>query len=100
MPLVRVLVLALALSHVVGIADFVFDDACEQACQDDDCGKDCMPGTSCRCHCPSAMPAIGGTEVAATVETPHSVALTRAEQRDHANPDPLEILRVPKHAAV
>jgi hypothetical protein len=97
-PLVRILVFALALTHVVGIADLVLGDECEQVCQDDGCGKDCLPGAACRCHCPSAMPALGAQQVVAKVVTPEPVMLLAYDQQAHLNPDPREILHVPKLA--
>lgn len=97
-PLVRILVFALALTHVVGLADLVLGDECEVLCQDDGCGKDCLPGVACRCHCPSAMPALSAQQVVAKIDTPMPVALCAYDQQTHVSPDPREILHVPKRA--
>jgi hypothetical protein len=95
----RILVFALVLTHVVGIADLLVDDACEQACTDDGCGSDCLPGLPCRCHCPSAMPLLGGSvQAVAKSATPRDAAPFVADQRMHASPDPREILHVPRRA--
>jgi hypothetical protein len=94
----RVLVFAIALTHSVGLADLVFGDACETACEDDGCGKDCLPGADCRCHCPSAMPALGSVQVVAEIETPQPVEPCAYASQLHASPDPHEILHVPKPA--
>jgi len=97
-PLVRILVFALALTHVVGLADLVLGDECEQVCQDDDCGKDCLPGAACRCHCPSAMPALMAQQGVAKIVTPEPVSLLACAQQAHGSPDPRENLHVPKLA--
>jgi hypothetical protein len=95
----RILVFALVLTHVVGIADLVIDDACEETCDDDGCGSDCLPGLACRCHCPSTMPLLGGgAQVIAKLATPHNLAPLVDDQRMHASPDPREILHVPRRA--
>lgn len=100
MSFARVIVFALALIHAVGLADLVMDDACEEVCTDDGCGDDCLPGVACRCHCPTAMSALGAVaQTAAKIPNPREVTAFSDEQRMHASPDPLEILRVPKHAA-
>jgi hypothetical protein len=97
-PLARILVFVLALTHVVGLADLVLGEECEQLCQDDGCGKDCLPGAACRCHCPSAMPALGAEQVVAKVVTPEPVMLCAYVEHAHLSPDPREILHVPKLA--
>lgn len=94
----RIFVFAIALTHVVGLADLVLGDDCEAQCQDDGCAKDCVPGAACRCHCPSAMPAIGVAQAVAKIETPEVVAPSAYDRRAHANPDPREILHVPRRA--
>ncbi len=99
MPFARVLVFALALTHAVGLADLVMDDACGDVCQDDGCGDDCLPGDACRCHCPSTMPLLGPTELTTTkVDRQRDLVPAWAHQRLHASPDPREILHVPKLA--
>jgi hypothetical protein len=98
-PLARVLVFALALSHTAGLADIVFDDACEEECEDDGCADDCMPGQPCRCHCPSATPLLSGAAASTiALDTSHEVA-TGERVRAHADPDPREILHVPRRDA-
>lgn len=98
MPLVRILVFALALTHVVGLADLVLGDECELRCQDDGCGKDCLPGSPCRCHCPSAMPALTTQDAVAKIDVPQPAAPCVYDQQTHVSPDPREILHVPKLA--
>jgi hypothetical protein len=94
----RIIVFALALTHAVGLADLVLEDACEDVCSDGDCG-DCVPGVACRCHCPSAMPLLGGdAQAAAAVPPPPEIGTVPVEQRMHACPDPREILHVPKRS--
>lgn len=96
----RIIVFALALTHVIGIADLMLDDECGDLCSGDGCDEDCPPGTACRCHCPSATPLVGG----AVIEREVVVNATPAApfervQRTHASPDPCEILHVPRRAA-
>lgn len=99
MPLARILVFALALTHAVGVADLMMGDGCEARCADDGCGPDCPPGPACRCHGPSAVPLLGGRALAVTkLATPRLEIAFPDEQRMHASPDPREILRVPKLA--
>jgi hypothetical protein len=94
----RIIVFALALTHVVGLADLVVEDGCEEVCNDDGCGTDCLPGLACRCHCPSAVPLLGASVVtSARLDSDKTQGPIEAVQRMHANPDPLEILHVPKH---
>ena len=97
MSLTRVIVLALALTHAVGLADIVMGDACEELCTDDGCGKDCLPGVACRCHCPSAMPALGDAAQGTVIDTSREIDPCSVDQRMYASPDPREILHVPKH---
>jgi hypothetical protein len=83
---------------MVGLADLVFDDACEEACEDDGCETDCPPGQACRCHCPSALPLLSGTiHSAAKLDAPSNLAAIETQRRAHASPDPREILHVPRH---
>ena len=99
MSLARIVVFAFALIHVVGLADLVMEDGCEEACDDDGCGTDCLPGVACRCHCPSSVPLLGSIAAAQPAFDPHQVLTPpAAAQRMHASPDPREILHVPKHA--
>lgn len=96
-PLARVVVLVLALAHAVGVADLFLDDACEQVCSDDDCGTDCIPGSACRCHCPSAMPMVGhAPQTVAKLEHPPIAVASTSVQNAPAIPDPREILHVPR----
>lgn len=94
----RALVILLALTHAVGLADLVLDD--EQACTDVGC-KDCLPDAACRCHCPSAMPLVEArpTEVAHGANSPETYVPFVATDRMHASPDPREILHVPRLGA-
>lgn len=98
MPVARILVLALALTHMVGLADIVLGDACAEACRDDGCASDCAPDVPCHCHCPTAMPAIAVVQSVEKIRTPVPLDPCTDEQQAHANPDPREILHVPKHA--
>lgn len=97
MPFARILVFALALTHAVGLADLVMDDACEEACTSDGCGDDCLPGVPCRCHCPSGLPLLAGAAQSADNVTAQSIASFVPDQRLYANPDPRDILHVPRH---
>ncbi|MGE0872609.1 MAG: hypothetical protein AB7P03_28905 [Kofleriaceae bacterium] len=97
MSCARILVFALALTHSVGLADLVLDDACDQVCSDDGCGADCLPDEACRCHCPSATPMLGGSACAvAKLDAPPVRIVPTHIQREHASPDPREILHVPR----
>jgi hypothetical protein len=98
-PLARALVIVLALAHAVGLADLLVRDSCEEICREDGCETDCVPGQehACRCHCPSTMPLLGGkAQAIAKVDTPILLAPGEHLRRLHANPDPREILHVPK----
>lgn len=98
MPFARVLVVVLALTHAVGLADLVLDD--EAACTDDGC-RDCLPDTACRCHCPTTMPMVESRKVQLALDTGSSDTYVRfvAAERMHASPDPREILHVPRLGA-
>lgn len=103
MPLARILVIALALSHAVGIAELVRKATCEEECQDDGCTDECGPNEpSCACHCPTAPTLIGAAKVQVIeqVAMPLVVAPCSGDHRVHANPDPREILHVPRPALV
>jgi hypothetical protein len=92
----RIAVFVLALTHVVGLADLVLDDGCEEVCSDDGCGTDCLPGIACRCHCPSGLPLLSSSpQAVAKLATSRSTVPSSVEQRMHESPDPREILRVP-----
>src|SRR5690349_16985327 len=98
-PLARVLVVVLALTHVVGLADLVVRDSCDEICDEDGCKNDCVPGEdhACRCHCPSAMPLLGSAaQTIAKLDPPTIVAPSERLGHLHASPDPREILHVPK----
>ncbi len=98
-PLARILVFALALTHAVGIADLVMDDACGESCEDDGCGDDCLPGVACRCHCSSAALFVSSTAQPITAVTPPRAFVCAPAVSDmHASPDPHEILHVPRRA--
>lgn len=94
-PVLRILALVVALTNMVGLADIVLSDACEEMCKDDGCGKDCPPGMACHCHCPSAVPSGGTVQLVGTIDLPELVEACSDEQQAHASPDPREILRVP-----
>ena len=100
-PLARIIVLALALTHAVGLTEQVMRATCEQLCRDDGCGDDCTPcePSACRCHGSATTPLLDITnQVIAKVETPIAVAPCERTRRAHASPDPREILHVPRHA--
>lgn len=100
MPLARIIVFAIALTHAVGVADLVMDDACGESCEDDGCGDDCLPGVACRCHCPSAALFVSSTAQPITAVTPPRAAVSvQTGARLHTDPDPREILHVPRLAA-
>lgn len=99
--LARVIVIALALTHAVGLAEAARRATCEEACHDDDgCEDDCGPGeaSSCRCHGPSAAQLIGApvAQVSNADAPVARVAARDAGDRMHGSPDPLEILHVPR----
>lgn len=99
MPLARIIVFAIALTHAVGLADLVLDDACAEACDDDGCGEDCVPGVACRCHCPSAAFFVSSiAQPISAVTPPRLFVRAPISTRLHANPDPREILHVPRRA--
>lgn len=99
MSFARVAVFVLALTHVVGLADLVLEDACEETCDDEDCSTDCIPGLACRCHCPSAVPLLGSSpQTIAKLAPTQSTVPFSIDERIHESPDPREILHVPKRA--
>jgi hypothetical protein len=93
----RIVVLALALTHAVGIAELVRRAACEAECADDGC-DDCGPNeTGCACHCPAAPQVMNTGTVAVVAIARTTSAITVAPRdRTHASPDPREILHVPR----
>lgn len=101
MSVPRALLVVLALLQATGIAELVRRATCEEECKQDGCADDCAPGNeapACVCHCPGAPMA---TAPARVVETLAPLAVTieirfEASDRDHANPDPREILHVPR----
>jgi len=95
-PLLRMLVLALALTHMVGLAEMLLGDACDEMCRDDECATDCVPDVPCHCHCPSAMAAISAVVIVEKIRTPMLCEACTEEQQAHVSPDPREILHVPK----
>lgn len=94
-PVLRILALVVALTNMVGLADIVLSDACEEMCKDDGCDKDCPPGMACHCHSASAVPSVGTVQLVGTIDTPELLEACSDEQQAHASPDPREILRVP-----
>jgi hypothetical protein len=98
----RALVLALALLQAVGISDYMRRMACEEECKTDGCDDkgpcDC---SSCACHCPGAPSLTEPHQVAIVATTPSASTLEFAHvEQARANPDPREILHVPKTNAV
>lgn len=96
-PLARILLITLALTHAVGLADLVFGDACDAACTGDGCDTDCPPGPACRCHGPTTMPLLGSVQSTSKLAPPSSLSPIENDRRAHASPDPREILHVPRH---
>jgi len=94
-PLVRILVLAIALAHASGVADLVLEVACEEACEEGDC-EDCPPACP-TCHCPTRCPVGVASEAVHVVAPEPRVTRPVLADRDRvpATPDPNEILRVP-----
>jgi len=96
-PLLRVLVLALALAQATGLADAVLRSACEECCDEDDCddrGVPQCPSCQCTSRCPAGVP------VTAMVVEPPATGAAPAEFADRSrapsSPDPREILHVPR----
>ncbi|MEJ7603369.1 MAG: hypothetical protein WKG01_36110 [Kofleriaceae bacterium] len=99
MSVSRIVVFALALTHVVGLAELVMEDRCGDVCEQDGCDRDCLPGAACRCHTTSAVPLLQVTPVPlAKRDSRRVVGPGDAADRIHANPDPREILHVPRRA--
>jgi hypothetical protein len=96
----RALLLALALLQATGVAEAMRRAVCEIECRDDGCEDDCSPVDSaptCHCHSPGT-PSLPAPVVAVATRAPlpvHAVTFDRRE-RTHANPDPHEILHVPR----
>lgn len=99
--MLRAVVIVMGLANMVGLADLVLRDDCEDVCKGDDCQTHCPPGQACRCHCPSAMPMVSGVAQASALRSgkPSPIAAIEWQRRAHASPDPREILHVPRHAA-
>lgn len=98
MSFARIIVFALALTHAVGLGDMVMGDGCAEDCRDDGCGDDCLPGPSCRCHFPTAVPLVSQSVASTKLTPPRDIDAGFAEERIHVSPDPREILHVPKRA--
>jgi len=101
-PFARVIVLALALTHAVGLAEEVRRDVCAAECEDDGCATDCGPlEADCECHCPAGAQLVGTAvfELVSTIDPPPMFTTFEGGQRAHASPDPREILHVPKRVA-
>lgn len=101
MSFTRVVVLALALTHAVGLAEQVRRDNCEEECRDDGCEDDCTPGDTSTCCCHSGIAQLLGVthQIVAKLELPIVVATLECGQRVHESPDPRAILHVPKRTA-
>lgn len=97
----RALLLALALLQAVGVTDYLRRAACEEECKTDGC-DDLGLGDCCACHCPGA-PQMTAPVIAVVDVPPASVAARAvfAQPDDvRANPDPREILHVPRSVFV
>jgi hypothetical protein len=96
-PVVRVLVLALALLHATGVSD-AFEVACEDTCAEgEDCGDEgCAPiCPTCQCApCPAGV-AIQAPGVVAPVQQHPTTAAFHEVDDAIGGPDPREILHVP-----
>jgi hypothetical protein len=96
----RALLLALALLQAAGVFDAVKRATCEEECRRSGC-DDCTPdhdAPQCSCHCPSLSAGTASRVVSVTlVPAAHltDVSFARTDQR-YPNPDPREILRVPR----
>ena len=102
MSIPRALLLALALLQAVGITDYVQRVACEDECKRDGCDDkgpcDC---SVCACHCPGAPSVTETRQVTIAAATPSASIIVFADvDQLRANPDPREILHVPKTHAV
>jgi hypothetical protein len=93
-PLLRILVLALALAQATGLTQ-VLEVACDDVCADEDGDEGCPPVcVSCKC----APSTVGIATAPATVSTPMELAPPTVFARvgiGAPSPDPREILRVP-----
>jgi hypothetical protein len=95
-PLLRVLVLALALGQAIGISDFV-DVACAEDCGEQDCDDGACPPICPSCHCATRLP-VQVASSAASIDPPRpsaSSAIFLAPDDAPPSPDPWEILHVP-----
>ena len=99
MSIPRALVLALALLQALGITDYMRRVACEEACKGDGCDdKGPCDGSTCPCHCPG-VPSVTAPAAVAIDAPPPKVAapvVFIADDSLRANPDPREILHVPR----
>lgn len=99
----RALLLALALLQATGVLDVVRRAACEQECRRDGCDGPCTPDDDCpQCPCHG----VGSANLAASIAGNVTVARVRyatrirfvATEQSPSNPDPREILHVPRLA--
>ncbi len=103
MSVPRALLLVLALLQATGLAAVIQRETCEAACRDDGCGGDCTPSNdspTCACHCP-VTPGINAPAFAVVRLAPSAngtVLIFDRDERNHASPDPREILHVPRNA--
>ena len=102
MSIPRALLLALALLQAVGISDYMRRVACEDECKSDGCDDkgpcDC---TACPCHCAGAPSVAETRQVTLVAATPSALPIVFADvDQLRANPEPREILHVPKPYAV
>ena len=98
MSIPRAPLLALALLRAVGVADYMRRVACEQECKSDGCDDqgpcDC---SACACHCPGAPSLAEARQVSIATITPSASMIVFVDiEHLRANPDPREILHVPK----
>lgn len=96
MAFVRILVLAIALVHAMGIADALELPCAEECADGDDCGDDCAP-TCPTCQCTRAPAGVAAVAESAAfpLRGPPVAAGFRDVDRVVSSPDPREILHVP-----
>jgi hypothetical protein len=95
-PLLRILVLAIALAHATGLTDLMIEAACGADCDEPDCRGSCPPACP-TCHCAPRCP-VGVTKdiVVLAPATPAPVTISfRDAEAAPSSPDPREILHVP-----
>jgi hypothetical protein len=99
----RALLLALALLQAVGVTDYVRRASCQAECKQDGCDDNGpCDSSSCACHCPGAPSLTETRQVAIDVPWPTTTLTVVFPNAGtlRTNPDPREILHVPKPYAV